>query len=216
MTLTLDSVTTDRKERANVTDVPVGLSTTGKLVATGLNMSGGTGSLASFIAWCLDIDNPIRLNRDYDYVTTASPFSNSFLAVGAVDRVQSVFDANYSSVDTSNAVSAAAFQLALWDAAYDSGFDLTAGDFKAEGSGSDKVAINAAAAGYLSAASSYLGDELWDLTFLESTSSPQSQNLVTATLIPPPVIPPVPVPASVVLMIGALGGLGGLRMRRKS
>ena len=62
-----------------------------------------------------------------------TPFGNTLdLSMGGrADRIQSVFDANYGSVDAADGDQAAGFQLALWEALYDDGFDLTDGDFKA-------------------------------------------------------------------------------------
>jgi hypothetical protein len=205
-TYKLDSVTTDTQKRVNVTNVPDEVSKTGEVAATGMNILGTGDTVASFLAWCLDLDHVIGFNRSYGYVATDDPFSNSFLAEGAVGRVQAVFDANFGTMDASDTVQAAGFQLALWEVAYDDGFDLGAGDFQGRGNGSQRTDISAVAAGFLASAAAYEGDKRWKLTFLESTGATQSQNLVTAAA--------VPLPAPILMLGSVLGLLFGLRKFR--
>jgi hypothetical protein len=114
-----------------------------------------------------------------------------------------VFDANYATLDTGNNTQAAGFQVALWDALYDTGWDAGAGVFTVA-SGAVRNQANT----FLAAASTaFGGPKAYNLTFLESrATNPQSQNLVTAT--------PVPLPAAAFLLAGALGGLAALRRRK--
>ncbi|MGH1424800.1 MAG: VPLPA-CTERM sorting domain-containing protein [Pseudooceanicola sp.] len=191
-----------------------------KVIAGGLNMTSSS-SLGNFVAWCLDLEH--FLKPVSNYVVTTNPFSNTgTIGAAGIARIQSVFDANFASVNAADLKQSAAFQLALWEALYDgNSFSLTSGLFKARGYfggsfTSTATQISSLAAGYLSNAQGYLGAKVWDLTFLESTASGrhQSQALVTVTMAPPPV-PEVPLPAGGVLLVTALGGIAAVRRRRK-
>ena len=204
--LTLESFTTPLNANTKVNRAPV-RDVTGPTRATGFNMSDG---VRTFVAWCLDLTHRIAKGGPYQYEATTTPFSNSFLAGGAVSRVQSVFDANYATVDASDKVMAAAFQLSLWEVAYDDDFNLLSGAFRGEGHGSFAKAISSTAAGFLTAAKAYTGAGRYDLTFLESRDRQTRQNLVTATP-----SSPVPLPAALPLMAAGLGGLAALHLRRR-
>ena len=174
--------------------------------AVGLNMTSSS-SLGNFVAWCLDLGHSISQGGPYSYDTTTTPFTNTFdlFAAGAMARVQSVFDASYASVITSNTDQAAGFQLALWEVLYDSNWTLATGAFQAT-----------ANAGILGYANTYLTAGLaggnagaYDLTYLQSNATnPQLQNLVTASP------SAVPLPAGGLLLLAALGGLGLARRRK--
>ena len=114
-----------------------------------------------------------------------------------------MFDANYGSVDLGNSTEAAAFQMALWNALYDVDLLVGAGAFSVT---SLTAGATAQADAYLLAAASYAGGQRYSMTFLESLSG--GQNLVT--------VAPIPLPATALLLVGALGGLGALRRRRKA
>ena len=105
---------------------------------------------------------------------------------------------------------AAAFQLSLWEVAYDDDFNLLSGAFRGEGHGSFAKAISSTASGFLTAAKAYTGAGRYDLTFLESRDRQTRQNLVTATP-----AAPVPLPAALPLMAAGLGGLAALHLRRR-
>lgn len=180
-----------------------------------------------FIAWCFDLEHEFIPEQSYDYVETATPYSSSTLLAGAEGRAQSVFDANYGSVDIYDIVEAAGFQLALWEAAYDTDFDITTGLFQASGFGTYAAAIETAASAYLSAAAGYVGSMLYTVDYLEDNSVNAGlypdlpddysfQNLVTASLAPPPAPgpAPIPLPAGAPLLAGALGAVALLRARK--
>jgi hypothetical protein len=168
----------------------------------------GGSVLGKFIAWCLDITHPLGTSGSHLYTITSTPFSNSFgLDTAQMARVQSVFDANYSSVIVTNSTQAAGFQIALWDALYDTDYLAGAGVFAVSSAGSYATVV-AQANTYLTAAKAFSRARAWNLTFLESAASPVRQNLVTAT--------PVPVPAAAGLLLLAIGGLAAVGRRRRT
>lgn len=168
--------------------------------------------LGDFVAFCLDLAAWIGKGQGYDFKVTATPFSNSvdLIANGGLQRIQAIFDANYSeSVATDSIKTSAAFQLALWNAVYDDDWTVTglAGDgFNATDRYYGVNGMINQANDYLLAAQNYNGPKKWRLSFLESTATPRYQNLVT--------VAPVPLPAAGLMLMGALAGFGLLRRRR--
>jgi hypothetical protein len=189
---------------AQITKSPAPGTKTVTVGAWGFNMDDTTGTLGDengdFVAWCLDATH--WLQGSSSYLITDDPFASSYgLTDADIARVQSVFDANYGSVDLSNSAEAAAFQMALWEALYDDDWSILTGDFTVT---STTAGAMDQAEAYLFAASTYSGGQQYSMTFLESLSG--GQNLVT--------VAPIPLPAAGLLLLGALGGLGALRRRR--
>jgi len=178
--------------------------------AGGFSMTDTSGGLGDFIAWCLDLGAFLGTSGANDYLATNSPFQNggvNLMAAGMA-RVQAIFNASYDASVETDQDNSAGFQLALWEAVYDTDMDIATGAFQA----SSSFEVEAAAEAYLTAAMDYSGKNLWDLTYLESVAqSPElrRQNLVTASL------SPVPLPASSVLMVVAIGGLGAVARKRR-
>ena len=170
---------------------------------------GGLGS--SFIAWCLDLGAFLGTSGSHNYVKTSNPFQNGGvnLMEAGIARIQALFNANYGNPDvTTDRDTSAGFQLALWELVYDDDFNIGTGDFRASSASSD---VEDAARGFLTAAETYgSGPNHWRLTFLESQGqgAARKQNLVTVS--------PVPLPASGIMLIAAVGGLVAARKRRKS
>lgn len=168
-----------------------------------------TSVLGDFIAWCLDISTYLNTGVA-TYETTDTPFDNSYgLSDDEKERVQRLFDANYDDSITTDAVSAAAFQLSLWEVLYDDDWDLSTGSFQ----GSASASVLTAANGYLDAADDGVIEKQFNLVFLESVDSASDgsnkyQNFVTAT--------PVPLPAAGVLLLAGIAGLGAVKRRRKN
>lgn len=210
-TLRLDGYT------APVQNVRVGSSpvsgTPSHVGATGFSITDISGSLGSFTAWCLDISHRLMgVGQSQSYSVTSNPYSNSYgLSNSARNRVQSVFDANYASLNLTNGDQAAGFQMALWEAAYEkrtNPLSVSSGLFRASSTGSTSLANQ-----YLSNAANYTGNQRWNLSFLQvSGYGPNrgvntGQNLVTVS--------PVPLPAAGLLLLTALAGTGVLARRRR-
>ena len=208
--LRLDSYT------SSVQSVSVGASpaadTPSSVGATGFNITDTTGDMGSFVAWCLDIAH-FLMNKgsSQNYTPTNDPFSNSAgLTDTAKGRVQAVFDANYGNLNAANGDHAAAFQMALWEAAYeddDASLSVSSGLFQASSYGSTTLANR-----YLTAATRYNGDSQWNLAFLQVDGDADrgrhtGQNLVTVS--------PVPVPAAGLLLLTSLFGMGAIARRRR-
>ncbi|WP_371169420.1 VPLPA-CTERM sorting domain-containing protein [Aliiroseovarius sp. 2305UL8-7] len=208
--LRLDSYT------SSVQSVSVGASpvdgTPGVVGATGFNVTDTTGDMGSFVAWCLDIAH-FLMNRgeSQNYTPTDDPFANSAgLTDVARDRVQAVFDANYKYLNPGIADHAAAFQMALWEAAYeddDASMSVSSGLFQASSWGSTTLANR-----FLSSATNYDGERHWNLAFLQVDGDADrgrytGQNLVTVS--------PVPVPAAGLLLVTSLFGMGAIARRRR-
>ena len=197
-------------ERVNLIEVPVDVAgDLTRVSAGGFAMNDmADGGLGDFIAWCLDLGAFLGTSGTHEYETTETPFGNggvSLLAAG-MQRIANVFNANFGDDITANSTNSAAFQLALWEVVYDSDFNIDTGAFNA----SSNADVEAAAAGYLDAAANYSGASLYDLTYLESTAPNRRQNLVTAELAP------VPLPATGLMLMGAIGGIAAMKRRKKA
>lgn len=214
MTLTLDGYTSS-VQTVNVASSPVP-NTPSAVGATGFNITDTTGSMGSFVAWCLDISHYLMSpGGSQDYAATTTPYSNSFgLSSTALSRVQSVFDANYGNgtLDLSIGDHAAAFQMALWEAAFEgagAALSVSSGLFEASSQGSTALANT-----LLANAQNYTGEKRWNLTFLEvlgygpGRDQKTGQNLVTVSA--------VPVPAAGLLLLSALIGGAALNRRRRT
>lgn len=211
-TLKLDGFTS-ALQTVNVSASPVP-NTPSAVGGSGFKLTDTTGSMGSFIGWCLDIGHTLMgVGQSQKYNVTTNPFSNSYgLTTEARKRIQSVFDANFGSVDVTSGVQAAAFQMALWEAAFEGSANATSvsnGLFQASGSGTTALANT-----YLTNAANYTGNKVWNLTFLQvagldaKRGSATGQNLVTAA--------PVPLPAAGLLLLTAFAGTTIMARRRRT
>lgn len=212
--ITLDGLTTPIVYNAQVQDAPAPIASgVGNAVASGLKWTGGAdlgaGVEDDFLAWCFDLIHPISLGATYEYEVVDAPYSNSYLLAGADARVSNLFNANYDDLDATDAVEAAAFQLAIWEVANDDDFDLTSGVFQASGYGADAADITSTAQTFLSGGADFDGLSEWQAIFLETREASGTQNLVTAVRATE--VAPIPVPAAGFLLLGGLFGLIALR-----
>lgn len=210
MTLEFQGATTgSMRNTARVTEAPApgfGRMPQMNVFAGGLDYLDATGDMGMLTSWCLDLR---RCGAG-----SGGIFAEFEPRFSAAASIQTLFDANYLDLDTSDLVQSAAFQLAVWEALFDgSELDLETGRFAAHGhafwaGAGASSAITAQAAIYLSRAASYDGGLVWDLMFLQSQQS--GSGLVTANLTA------VPLPASGLLLIGAGGTLLALRRRKQT
>lgn len=212
--ITLDFVsptTGSLKPRVTIDESPVGPpGNSSAYGAFGFNM---TGDLGDFIAYCIDLSTNL-LSGPAEYAQSLAPFASDNAAT--VARVQTYYDANFGFVDSSAPNETAAFQLGLWETIYDDSADLSSGDFIASGAnggGATGTTIDSLADSFLSAASSYVGPQLFQLSFFTSTDVPEaSQDLVAVN--PGAGVTAIPLPAGVLLLGSALGAFGIAGRRR--
>lgn len=201
----------DDRETVTITTSPVTVATENSVYANGFNMTDTSGTIGSFLAWCLDVSSFLSNSGSTAeaYIITDDPFSNSYgLSDTEQARVQSVFDANFGTLDATNGVEAAGFQVALWNALYEGDLFAEAGAFAVSAS---QAVIDKANYFLGTAANDNPNENLYQMSFLESApgdDQTRRQNLVTVS--------PVPLPAAGMLLLVALGGLGFAGRRRKA
>lgn len=147
-----------------------------------------------FEAFCFEFAQFFTPDLTYDMASISDP--------GVLARVDALYTNAFASV--LDALSAAAFQFALWEISVDTVLDLDAGDFQLVSS--DDAAMKPLAASYLANIQSGAwvggGSDIYTLL-----THPTSQDLLTVTH--------VPLPTSVLLLGGALAGLGLVGARRR-
>jgi hypothetical protein len=159
------------------------------------------GFVKDFYSYCVDATQYLR---DPQYVTVRSTDSFSAGSANSGAKVSWLFNSYASTVHTSGTnTQAAALQLAIWEALYDSDQNLSAGAFRATASG----AILTQAQTYLTAlySSSYLGSRatLLDVDGNNPDPARRGQDQITHR---------VPEPSTLMLM--GLASLALIRRRR--
>lgn len=205
--LTYQGPSASSTENVTINAAPVG-GTGDTVGAYGFDMEADDGGVVfDILAWCLDLEANLGAQDTAEpYHITKTPYSNSTGLTGAERaRVQSMFDANFETLDPSDGVEAAGFQVALWNTLFDGDMDAGTGAFAVSASNGDVITT---ANGFLTDAGNYTGDKKFNMTFYESTGTgnDRRQNLVSVS--------PVPLPAALWMLAGALGGLGALRRFR--
>lgn len=156
-----------------------------------------------FAAFCVDLATSLNIPATYDKLT-GSLFSDSI-----TDNISRLVNAYFPTV--SSTAQGAGLQLAIWEVIYDDGnLDLSTGDFK----------VTQASVGALSYATQYLTGLAalpttgrYNVTFYQGDGSQStggvgdSQDVIGVS--------PIPLPAGVLLLGGALAGLGVVGAKRR-
>ncbi|HQU66889.1 MAG TPA: VPLPA-CTERM sorting domain-containing protein [Albidovulum sp.] len=160
-----------------------------------LTATDASGKVQDFLAFCLEPLEWLTLPKDHTV--------GSSLSAPILDRLGALVSNAFSLV--TNSSSAAAFQMAAWEIANESGASLNLGNggFKMTNASATSQSL---AQGWLNSIASGSWTSSGRLTIL---TAPGTQDLLTN-------IAPVPVPAAGVMLLGGLAGLGALRRRRKA
>jgi hypothetical protein len=176
----------------------------------------GHGISDTFAAFCLDLAGIIK---DGDFVVNnTNPFQVArVLSDGIKQRVDDFVDATYSDDVVSTSKKSAAYQLALWEVAYEKetitvGLDPVAGNnFQNYNTAADVLGLaKGYLTTYLNALSGSSITNRYNVNFLDAdgnTDILDNQDLITMTV--------VPLPAAGLLLFGAVGALGLTSRRRK-
>lgn len=158
--------------------------------------------IGDFLAFCVEITQAI-VEGDDAYEITLGMFD----AV-VMDNIDRLYSSAYDMVI--DGLTAAAFQVALWEIVEDSGLglDLATGTFSAIDANTNGGSVLGTAQGFLDGLTT-APTGLFDLQFF---ASPTSQDVVSASRIDSPAA--VPVPASGLLLLSAAGLMMTRRNRR--
>ncbi len=154
--------------------------------------------IEDILAFCIEVTQGLRDNKDYE--DTPGLFSTA-----VIDNIDRLFTSAYDSI--TDGVSAAAFQVALWEIVEDTatGIDLTSGNFLTpSNTNTTQQQVRTTAQSFLDG----LGSADTGGFALRFFAADDSQDFVTFER-----ISPVPLPASGLLLLSA--GLGASLLRRK-
>jgi hypothetical protein len=152
------------------------------------------GAVQNFLAFCLEPLEYLRLPRQHTYGTLLDGTVVGQLGALINNALKMVVDSK----------SAAAFQLAVWEVANETGgLDLLNGAFKV-------TSANQHTRNLAQSWLNNLSNGTWKANHnVRILSAPRTQDLVTD-------LPPIPVPAAGFLLAGGLMGLAALRRRRRT
>lgn len=160
-----------------------------------LTATDASGKVQDFLAFCLEPLEWLTLPKDHTV--------GSSLSAPILDRLGALVSNAFLLVN--GASSAAAFQMAAWEIANESGANLNLGDgaFMMTQANATSQSL---AQGWLNSIASGSWTSSGRVTILTAGGT---QDLLTN-------IAPVPVPAAGVMLLGGIAGLGALRRRRKA
>ncbi len=194
-----------------------------------LRMTGGEaiGLADEFLAFCLDLTYQAGAQgKAFPYEVTSTPFtgrvnlseniySSLYSGLTREAAIGKLFDSVYSgeaagqpAFSLTNGSQVAAFQMALWELAYERSTDqvgVDTGDFTANNGVNWSNSRSTLANSFLAFALGYDGPARFNPLFLQSTNNPLKQNLVAVS--------PIPLPAAGLLLLGGLAALATVRRR---
>jgi hypothetical protein len=174
-------------------------------------VSGAPGLPNQFVTFCIELDQEISPGNQYTYnlvppedgsqpgIGTGGPGNNGPIGIAKADQISQLWGMHFPDID--NAVTAAAFQITIWEIVFGSSFTpmVYTGDPQSASDGAAAIAL----------ASTWLADvQTPEPQFYESNlvalTSPTAQDQVT-------VLAPAPAP----LALAGIGLLGLLGFRRR-
>lgn len=160
----------------------------------------------SFTTYCIDLYEYIGFGTTYtDYALVAGA-SHAFVNANAAKDIGKLYAENHA---ITNATAQAAFQIAIWEIAYESSgiYNLGTGAAKFSGGSAATSGALGLASGWLSALSTTTNNS-YAVWALDSIGKPGHQDQVFAA--------PVPEPSTYALMAGGLLAMGFFARRRSN